>query len=88
MPVAQVTIYLPDDLARELRRLAKRSGQSLSSVVAGFARRQIRPAAWPDGFESLVGAWEGDLPVPEDPPPDEVSFVVRESRAKPKRPRR
>jgi hypothetical protein len=76
--MAQLTIYLPDDLERALRKRAKRSGQSLSSVVADLARREFRPDGWPSEFEDLFGSWEGELPEPDDPPPDEVAFEVRE----------
>ncbi len=83
--MAQVTIYIPDDLELALKQRAKRSGKSLSSVVAELARKELRPAGWGD-FEDLFGSWEGDFPQPEDPPPDEVSFEVREK--KPRRTRK
>ena len=82
--MAQVTIYIPDDLERELRQRAKRSGKSLSSVVADLARRQLHPVGWPEDFKALAGSWEGEFEVPDDPPPDEVALMVRE----PTRPRR
>ena len=86
--MAQVTIYIPDDLERELRKRATRTGKSLSSVVVDLARRQLRPGGWPDELVELYGSWEGDFPVPEDPPPDEVAFEVRETARRPRRPRR
>ena len=84
--MAQVTIYLPDDFERELKQRAKRARRSLSSLIAELARAQLRPQAWPPEFEKLFGSWEGDFPIPEDPPPDEVRFEVRE--AKPPRRKR
>ena len=86
--MAQVTIYIPDDLERELRQRAKRSGRSLSSVVADLARRQLHPVGWPDDFKELSGAWEGILEIPEDAPPEEVAFEVREASKPVRRPRR
>jgi hypothetical protein len=80
--VAQVTIYLPDDLEKELRRRAKRAGKSLSALVSDLARAEIRPSRWPEGYGDLFGAWRGSFPLPEDPPPDEVHLepVARRSR--------
>ena len=80
--MAQVTVYIPDDLEKELRRQAKRAGRSLSSLVTELARARIRPSSWPEGFAHLFGWWEGAYPEPDDPPPDEVSFEVRETKAR------
>ena len=86
--MAQVTIYIPDDLESELRREAKRAGRSLSSLVVDLARRQLRPTGWPPGFADMFGAWRGEFEEPADPPPDEVDFVVREPAAKRRRRRK
>jgi len=86
--MAQITIYLPDDLARDLRQRAKRSGKSLSSVVAELARLQFRPGAWPDAVKEAFGSWEGAFPEPEDACPDEVTFEVSEAPARRQRPRK
>ena len=84
--MAQVTIYMPDQLEKELRRRAKRTGRSLSSIVTELARAQLHPQEWPEEFKQLFGSWEGDFPEPDDPPPAEVALEVRGR--KPRRPRR
>ncbi len=70
--MAQVTIYLPDDLERDLKRAARSSRKSLSSFLAELAARELRPGKWPTDFMDLFGSWEGELQVPEDVPPEET----------------
>jgi hypothetical protein len=69
--MAQVTIYLPDDLAERLRREAKRSGRSLSAYIAELAERKPPRRKWPPGFERLYGSWQGSFPEIEDLQPDD-----------------
>jgi hypothetical protein len=68
--MAQVTIYLPDDLEREAKQRARKAGKSLSAFFAELLARQTRPGKWPREFVALAGTCE--LIVPEDPPPDDV----------------
>jgi hypothetical protein len=69
--VAQITIYVPDPVARRLRREARRAKKSLSAYMTELAvGRPARPE-WPDWFFELQGSCEGALEVPEDPPPEE-----------------
>ena len=69
--MAQVTIYLPDDLAERLRREAKKAGTSLSAYIAALAERKPGRRRWPPGFEKLYGSWEGAFPDIEELPADE-----------------
>lgn len=70
--MAQVTIYLPDELAERVRNRAKRLRMSMSAYLAELAAGDIRPPRWPRGFDALYGSWKGDFPEPEDPPPEEL----------------
>jgi hypothetical protein len=70
--VAQVTIYLPDELAERVRNRAKRLKMSMSSYLTQLVARDARPSRWPRGFDSLYGTWKGPFPEPEDPPPEEL----------------
>jgi len=70
--MAQVTLYLPDEVASKIKRAAKRSGQSLSAYVTGLAKREVDPARWPTSFQKLYGSWEGDFDIPEPPPLDDI----------------
>ena len=69
--MAQVTLYLPDDVATRIRREAKRAGQSLSAYVTALARRDVAPSQWPASFQKLYGSWEGDFDIPDNPHPDD-----------------
>jgi hypothetical protein len=60
--MAQLTLYLPDDLAKELKRAAKRAKKSLSAYVAQLAGQELKPTKWPKSFTDTFGAWAGDFP--------------------------
>jgi hypothetical protein len=66
--MAQVTLYLPEELAAELRRGAKRARKSLSAYVAELAAGRTRPRAWPPELLATFGSWRGAFPVPEELP--------------------
>lgn len=67
--MAQLTLYLPDDLVERLRAEAAAAHRSLSAHVRA---RLERPAAPADALDSLFGSC--DLgPASDDPPPDEVA---------------
>lgn len=71
--MAQVTIYLPDEVARDVRARARRAGKSLSAYLTELARGRTaaRDDAWPKDFLELLGSWEGAFPIPDDPPPSD-----------------
>jgi hypothetical protein len=65
--MSQVTIYLPDELEKELRAGARKAGKSLSAYVADLAtRRKARPNKWSREFLSTFGSWEGDFKEPPE----------------------
>jgi hypothetical protein len=69
--VAQLTIYMPDEVAEQVRKAARRAHLSVSSYLTELASRSLKPRQWPEGFAGLYGSWEGDFPEPEDAPPTE-----------------
>ncbi len=71
--MSQVTLYLPDDLEKELRRGAKRARKSLSSYVAELASKRGRSQGWPQSFVKTFGSWKGRFPKPI-----ELEFEERE----------
>ena len=73
--MAQVTLYLPDDLAQRIREEAKKAHKSISAYMTELAIRKLTPSQWPEGFADLYASWHGDFPVPEDLPPDDVEPV-------------
>ena len=73
--MSQITIYLPDDVEREVRRAARRARVSVSAFLAGLARKLVSPERWPSRFDRLYGSWEGEFPVAADPPPEDVGAL-------------
>ncbi|HEY4157535.1 MAG TPA: hypothetical protein VGM29_05535 [Polyangiaceae bacterium] len=69
--MAQVTLYLSDDIARRLKHEAKRAKKSLSAYVAELAGGERAEDTWPKWFFALEGSCQGTLMVPEDPVPEE-----------------
>lgn len=71
--MAQITIYLPDEVEKKVRQEARRAHKSLSAYMAELAAgRGHKRGHWPRGFAELFGSWEGELPAPADAPPEEV----------------
>jgi len=57
----QMHLYLPEEVAAEVRRRAEARGLSVSRYLAELVRREIT-GGWPEGFfENVVGRWEGEL---------------------------
>ena len=68
--LAQITLYVPDAVARKLRADARRAKKSLSAYVTELAGGR-RTSAFPASFFELEGSARGSLVLPDDPPPDE-----------------
>lgn len=66
--MAQLTLYIPDDLEKELKRAARRAKKSVSSYVVALAEQKFRPKRWPRTFLATYGSWAGEFPdIPELP---------------------
>jgi hypothetical protein len=50
----RTTLIIPDQLMRQLKRLAARRGETLSAVVAEALRRGLEPQASPDDLPPLT----------------------------------
>jgi hypothetical protein len=58
--MAQMAIYIDNQLAERLEKAVKASGKSKSKWVAGAIRRSLQDE-WPEGFFELAGKWEDDV---------------------------
>ena len=69
--MAQLHLYLTDDLEKEVRNRAKARGMTVSAYLSELVRSQLTDQ-WPeDFFTRVVGGWVGDpLERPEQPPLD------------------
>ena len=58
--MAQMAIYIDDQLAERLEKAVKTSGKSKSKWVTEAIRRSLQDK-WPEGFFELAGKWEDDV---------------------------
>ena len=69
--MAQLNIYVSKALEKEIRSQAKRSGRSISALIAEKVAAQPLKN-WPRKFfENVVGRWQGPLEEVERPWPEE-----------------
>lgn len=74
--MAQLNLYVPDDVARKLRGEARKAKKSLSAyVLERVVGGEATGGGWPREFLALAGTWEGPFPEPEDPPPEEMGSL-------------
>jgi hypothetical protein len=79
--MAQLHLYLSDDLAEQVKERARSRGVTVSAYLADIVRRQMVDQ-WPEGFFSrVVGGWAGEpLSRPEQPPPEKREEIDVRSR--------
>lgn len=75
--MAQVTIYLDDELLSRSRAAAEAAGLSLSAWLARLVRERTRDQ-WPDDVAALAGAWR-DLPSTDELRAAQVADTPRET---------
>ncbi len=71
--MAQVTVYLPDDVLADARNRAEKEHKSLSAWVTARIREAV-VTEWPESLVSLLGHGTGDIDEPEDPAPVDRSY--------------
>ena len=71
--MAQVSIYLKDDVAETVRASAESENKSVSRFVSDLVTDAVSPSSWPDDFVALLRTGENSLTEPEDPPPEDVA---------------
>ena len=75
--MAQLAIYIDDQLAKRLDKAVTASGNSKSKWVAEAIKHSLQDQ-WPDGFFELAGSWGDDI----DPCHDEENLkLLREGMA-------
>ena len=72
--MAQVTVYLPQDVLDTARKLANEQNRSLSAWLGGLVRRET-VSEWPESLVDLLHHGSADLIEPEDPPPEGVEAL-------------
>jgi hypothetical protein len=57
--MAQLAVYIDDNLSKKLEKATKSSGKSKSKWIAEAIERSLDDQ-WPQGFFSLAGSWKDD----------------------------
>jgi len=73
--MAQLAIYIDDELAKRLNEVARASGKSKSRWVAEAIENSLKDQ-WPENFFALAGKWEDDVG------PDEIMIRIRKGMEK------
>jgi predicted DNA-binding protein len=76
--MAQLALYIDNQLAERLDKAVKASGKSKSKWVAEAIRHALQDQ-WPDGFFDLAGSWEDDVGA------DEIMKRIRKGMEMPER---
>ena len=71
--MAQVTVYLPDDVLAAARKSAETERRSLSAWVSALIR-EATAIEWPESFVNLLHHGSADLVEPDDPPPGDLDL--------------
>jgi hypothetical protein len=68
----QISLYIPTELEKKVRKSAKLRGKSLSAYVTEVLSERVEPRKWSkDFFKTVVGGWKGEFPSIERPPPQD-----------------
>ncbi len=71
--MAQVTVYLPEDVLAVARKRAKHQRKSLSAWVSARIRESTS-TEWPESLVDLLHHGTGDIVEPNDPPPRDLNL--------------
>lgn len=66
--MAQLNVYVPDELEEKIKSVAQQEGKSVSSFLAELIRDKFAPKEWKKDFLKVLGRWEGELPEVERKP--------------------
>lgn len=62
--MAQVTIYIDNNLEANIKELAKNTGESLSKFISKILEQNIK-SNWSDDIKNLAGSWD-DFPTSKE----------------------
>ena len=66
--MAQLNVYVPEELGKKIKKEAKREGKSVSAFVLAAVRSKIEPTQWNPEFLGTFGSWKGEIPKIKDLP--------------------
>lgn len=62
--MAQVTIYMNNDLEEKIKKIAKSMNVSISKFIATSLERRLQDE-WPDSIKGLNGSWDDFADIKE-----------------------
>ena len=71
--MAQVTVYLPEEVLAAARERAGKEKTTLSAWVGGLIR-EATTSEWPESLVSVLRHGSGDIVEPDDPPPGDLDL--------------
>ncbi len=63
--MAQVTIYMDNNLEEKVKKLAKSTGTSISKFISNILEQKVR-TSWDDSVRELSGSWRDDNAFDEE----------------------
>lgn len=71
--MAQLNLYVPNDLEKSLRKKVKELGLSLSAYLTGLLKRDLsQDKPFNKKFwDEIAGSWKGDMPKINRPKPED-----------------
>lgn len=74
--MAQITIYLDDELLQQIKKTAKSAKLSQSQWITDLIRQQLSHS-WPDDIKQLAGSWQ-EFPSAEEIRASQGTDIERE----------
>ena len=71
--MAQLNVYVPDDLEEKIKKEAKREGKSVSAFVLEAVKNKIEPKSWSKEFLATFGSMRDNFP-------DEIEDLPQQKR--------
>ncbi|MFA5233302.1 MAG: DUF6364 family protein [Sulfurimonas sp.] len=63
--MAQVTIYIDNNLEEKVKKLAKSAGTSISKFISNILEQKVK-TSWDDSVRELSGSWRDDSAFDEE----------------------
>lgn len=63
--MAQVTIYMDNNLEENVKKLAKSTGVSISKFISNILEQKVS-SSWDDSVRKLSGSWSDDTAFSEE----------------------
>ncbi|HLE10303.1 MAG: hypothetical protein A2504_04610 [Bdellovibrionales bacterium RIFOXYD12_FULL_39_22] len=59
--MGQVTLYLPQEIEKAVKKEAKKNHKSISAYVSEILSQKVSPKKWSSAFLKVCGTWEEEF---------------------------